>query len=103
MRNPMPYPLLALALLLTACATPAQRITTKLTDYGVPPRQAQCMGEGLASRLTNDQMRRLADLVTANKDRIGKMSVNDVARQLNQAGDPQLVSTVLRVGLSCAV
>jgi hypothetical protein len=97
------YPVLALALLCAACATPAQRITTKLTDYGVPPRQAQCIGERLASRLSNAQLRRLADLVTTNKDRIGRMSINDIARQLNQDGDPQLVAEVLKAGLSCAI
>ena len=32
------------ALLLGACATPAQRITSNLTELGVPPRQAQCTG-----------------------------------------------------------
>lgn len=31
------------------------------------------------------------------------MSLNDIARQLNQQGDPKLVAEVLKAGLSCAI
>jgi hypothetical protein len=103
MRQTNLIPVLTLALLLAACATPAQRITTKLTEYGVPPPQAKCMGDRLASRLSHDQLRRLAEIASMNKDRVGRMSLNELAHQLNQQGDPKLVSEVLRAGLSCAI
>ena len=92
-----------LLLLLAACATPAQRITTELVKIGVPEPQARCVGNRLADRLSHDQMKRLATLAQLNKDKIGHMSLNDIARQLNQPGDKQLVSEVLRAGISCAI
>ena len=54
--------LIALPLALAACATPAQRITSNLTELGVPPRQAQCMGGRLGERLSIGQLRRLQEL-----------------------------------------
>jgi hypothetical protein len=94
---------LGLLLLLAACASPAQRITTELVKIGIPEPQARCVGERLADRLSHDQMKRLATLAQLNKDKIGHMSLNDIARQLNQPGDRQLVSEVLRAGISCAI
>lgn len=91
---------LAPLLLLAACATPAQRIATKLTQYGVPPAQAQCMGDRLASRLTRAQLQRLADLAQLDPDRVGKMTVAEIAQTLGEA-DPAVVSEVIRTGLVC--
>jgi hypothetical protein len=90
-------------LLLAACATPAQRITTELVKIGIPEPQARCVGDRLADRLSRDQMKRLATLAQLNKDKVGHMSLNDIARQLNQPGDRKLVSEVLRAGISCAI
>jgi hypothetical protein len=87
--------------LLAACATPAQRISTKLTEYGVPPRQAQCMGDRLQANLDSGQLRRLGEIGALNRDRMGRMSVNDIAATLNKPGDEALVTEVIRSGLSC--
>ena len=92
-----------LLLLLSACATPAQRIATELVKIGIPEPQARCVGDRLADRLSHDQMKRLATLAQLNKDKVGHMSLGDIARQLNQPGDRQLVSEVLRAGISCAI
>ncbi len=92
---------LAPCLLLAACATPAQRIATKLTDYGVPPAQAQCMGDRLASRLTRAQLQRLADLAQLDPDRVGKMTIAEIAQTLGERGDPAVVAEVIRTGLVC--
>ena len=94
---------LTLLLALASCATPAQRITTKLTDYGVPSAQAECMGNGLASRLSTAQLQRIAGLIRINKGNVGRMSINDLLRQLNQPGDPEIVAVVLKTGLGCAI
>jgi uncharacterized lipoprotein YajG len=91
----------AVSLLLAGCATPSQRIATKLTQYGVPPTQAQCMGDRLASRLTRAQMQRLADLAHLDPDRIGKMTVAEIAETLGETGDPAIVAEVIRSGLIC--
>jgi hypothetical protein len=92
---------LAPLLLLFACATPSQRIATKLTDYGVPPAQAQCMGERLASRLTRAQLQRLADLAQLDPDRVGRMTVAEIAQTLGEKGDPAVVAEVIRTGIVC--
>jgi len=92
-----------LLLLLAACTTPAQRITTELVKIGIPEPQARCVGDRLADRLSHDQMKRLATLAQLNKDKVGRMSLGDLARPLNQPGDRQLVSEVVRAGIGCAI
>ena len=95
--------ILALALLvsLAACATPSQKITAKLTEYGVPPVQARCMGDRLEARLSMAQLRRIAEIGRLTKDRVGHMTVNDIAATLNKPGDEALVAEVVRSGISC--
>ena len=94
---------LAILLSLAACATPSQRITTKLTEYGVPPAQARCMGDRLQARLNVGQMQRLAEIGRLNRDRVGHMTISDIAATLNQPGDEALVTEVVRSGISCLV
>lgn len=100
--SPRHLPITLLALL-AACATPSQRITAKLTEYGVPPTQARCMGDRLQARLNTSQLRRLGEIGALNRDRIGRMSVSDIAATLNQPGDEALVAEVVRSGISCLV
>lgn len=88
---------------LAACATPSQRITAKLTEYGVPPRQAQCMGDRLEANLDRSQLARLVEIGKLNRDRMGRMSVNDIAATLNKPGDEALVAEVVRSGISCLI
>ncbi len=96
--------LLTLSLLaaLAACATPADRIAGALSSYGVPDKQARCMGERLQDRLSLGQLKRLNDLAKLNRDRVGKISINTLADQLNRDGDPRLVTQVVAAGLHCA-
>jgi uncharacterized lipoprotein YajG len=94
-------PLLVPLLLLAGCATPSQRIATKLTEYGVPPAQAQCMGDRLASRLNRQQLQRLADIAQLDPDRVGRMTVNEIAVTLGESGDPAIVAEVIKTGLVC--
>ncbi|KAB7648197.1 hypothetical protein [Polymorphobacter fuscus] len=89
--------------LLAACATPAQRITGKLTEYGVPPAQAQCMGDRLSQRLDTRQLRRLGEIGDLNRDRLGRMTVSDIAATLNKSGDDALVAEVVRTGIGCVL
>lgn len=95
--------LVTLPLLLTACATPAQRITTNLADLGVPPRQAQCMGGRLAQRLSIGQLRRLAELTHLNGRRLERMSIREIANRLTDQRDPAIIAEFLRAGIGCAI
>ena len=93
---------LTVVLALAACATPADRITRALTEYGLPERQARCMGERLQDKLNLDQLKRLNQLAKANKGRT-KISVGAIVDQLNRDGDPKLVARVLGAGFACAI
>jgi hypothetical protein len=93
--------LLAALAVLAACATPSQKITAKLTEYGVPAPQARCMGDRLQARLSVGQLRRLGEIGRLNRDRMGRMTVNDIAATLNKPGDEALVAEVVRSGISC--
>lgn len=94
-------PLLAGLVLVAACASPSQRITSKLVGYGVPEPQARCMGDRLQDRLSTQQLYRLGEVGKMSRDSMGRMSVNEIARSLNRPGDEALVSEVLRAGLGC--
>lgn len=91
-------PLLALA----ACASPAQRIATTLSGYGVPPAQARCMGDKLQSRLSLGQLRRLDEISRLDSQRLGKMSLSDIAAKLTDPRDAELAAEFLRAGVGCA-
>ena len=94
-------PLLALA----ACATPESRIETRLLAAGFGQRNAHCLAGELVHRLSYGQLRRLNDVAKdiQQSERSKKLTVNDLARRLNEAGDPQLIVEVTRAGLGCAI
>ncbi|MFZ4690261.1 MAG: hypothetical protein ACOYLS_13560 [Polymorphobacter sp.] len=92
---------LSALLLFAACATPSQRITTALTDRGVPPAQARCMGDRLGTRLSLAQLQRLDALSKMNGGRIERMSITQIADALSDPRDPALVAEVLRAGVGC--
>jgi hypothetical protein len=95
--------LIALPLALTACATPAQRITRNLADLGVPERQAQCMGGRLGERLSIGQLRRLQELTSIRVERLERMSIREIANKLTDEKDPGLVAEFLRAGVGCLI
>lgn len=97
------FALIALPLALAACATPAQRITSNLTGLGVPPRQAQCMGNRLGERLSIGQLRRLQELTGLRPERFERMSIREIANRLTDERDPGLVAEFLRAGVGCLI
>jgi hypothetical protein len=90
-----------LGLLLAGCASPAQRIERKLVEVGVPQGQAECMGVRLQQRLSVGQLRSLDRLARLNGNRIERMRIDEIARQLSRDGDPALVAEMVRAGLGC--
>lgn len=95
--------LLLACLALAACATPSQRIATKLTELGVPQPQARCMGDRLQDRLSVSQLRRLQEISRIDSDRLGRMRISEIADQLTDARDPALVAEVIRAGVGCSI
>lgn len=90
----------AALLLLAACATPADRIAARLEKAGVPARQARCMGDRLAQRLSYAQLKELGRV--AGEVDGERLSVGKLVRRLGDA-DPALVGEVVRTGLGCAI
>jgi len=96
-------PLLALPLVLAACASPASRIERKLVEVGVPRPQAECMGVRLAQRLSHAELRQLDRMARLNGDRINRMRLEDVSRMLVDVENPALVAEVVRTGIGCLI
>jgi hypothetical protein len=94
---------IALPLLLSGCATPSQRITRNLADLGVPPGQAQCMGNRLGERLSIGQLRRLQEITNISAERLERMSIRQIANKLTDDKDPGLVAEFLRAGVGCLI
>ena len=87
--------------MVAGCATPSQRVSSKLITYGVPEIQAVCMGDRLQQRLTVSQLRRVGAIGKASRNDIGRVTVAQVAAALNRPGDEALVAEVMRAGLGC--
>ena len=96
-----PIVVLAPLLLLAACATPSQRITTALVERGVPQPQARCMGDKLGDRLSLAQLKRLDEISKMNGGRMDRMSIPQIANALSDPRDPGLVAEVIRAGVGC--
>jgi hypothetical protein len=101
--NPALVAALSVPLLLAGCATPSQRITRNLAELGVPPGQAQCMGNRLGERLSIGQLRRLQELTNIRAERLERMSIRQIANKLTDDKDPGLVAEFLRAGVGCLI
>ena len=90
---------IVVALLLAGCATPAQRIASKLEAAGLPRPQARCMGDKLASRLSYRQLDELNRVVRDSGSE--RLTVGRLAQRLGDA-DPVLVARLVETGIGCA-
>ncbi len=88
---------------LAACATPADRITQKLVELGVPPSQARCMGVRLDQRLSLSQLRQLGRVANVDREQIGHMSLREITARLRDVHDPAIVAEIIRAGIGCAI
>ncbi len=93
--------LIAALVLVAGCATPSQRISSKLMSYGVPEPQAVCVGDKLEDRLSIAQMKRIGEIARRSRNEGGLVTIAQVAQALDQPGDEALVAEVLRAGLGC--
>lgn len=91
---------------LSACATPADRISDALVGYGINPRQAECVGERLEQRLSLSQLQELAGLARSyqqNDPEPGKLTVNDLLRVAAQVKDPRVPLEVAKAAGNCGL
>lgn len=94
------------ALALSACASPEVRIAQRLIDYGFDRSTAYCVGDELEDRLSNRQLKTLANLVS-DMSREGRslrnMTIRELADRVRRTGDPELFAVLTRAGIGCAV
>lgn len=93
--------LVGVMVLLAGCATPSQRISSKLVSYGVPEPQAVCVGDKLEDRLSISQLRRVSEIAKRSRNEAGRVTITQFAQALDKPGDEELVAEVLRAGLGC--
>jgi hypothetical protein len=93
--------LVVVMLLVAGCATPSQRISSKLISYGVPEPQAVCVGDKLEDRLSIAQLQRISQIAKRSRNEAGQVTITQFAQALDKPGDEELVAEVLRAGLGC--
>lgn len=96
----------AATLALSACASPEVRIAQKLMDYGLERSTAYCIGDELEDRLSNRQLKTLANLAS-DLSREGRdyrnMTIRELSDRVRRTGDPELFAVLTRAGIGCAV
>lgn len=96
----------AATLALSACASPEVRIAQRLMDYGFDRSTAYCVGDELEDRLSNRQLRTLANLASdlARDGRnVRNMTIRELTDQVRRTGDPELFAVLTRASIGCAV
>jgi hypothetical protein len=91
-------PLLLIALSLSACAVPEDRLRTGLVNAGLPRPLAACMAERMVDRLSLAQLMRIADLPRAREAE----SVDKFLRRIRSLGDPEIVAVATSSAALCA-
>jgi hypothetical protein len=101
----MPLALVPLVLL-GACNPSASEIESGLVMRGMEPAQATCMAGQLAGRLDERDWNMLAELAgdtMRTREEWEDMTVGDITDKLTRLGDTQLMGTLLRAGMGCAI
>jgi hypothetical protein len=93
------------ALLAASCASPSQRIATELTNAGLDPARAQCVGRSLERDLSIAQLKQLGNAARAfraNGATPANMSAADLIAASAQIRDPAVAIAVARAAGACA-
>jgi hypothetical protein len=99
-------PLLAavgVVLLLSACATPEQRVRTGLTNAGLSRPVAACMAERMVGRLSLLQLRRIGRLGDLRDGDVRELSVDQFLHRARALNDPEIWAVMSSSGAICAV
>ncbi|HEX8839891.1 MAG TPA: hypothetical protein VF750_05425 [Sphingomicrobium sp.] len=102
MRKPITV---CLALCTAACASPSQRIATALTNAGLDPARAQCVGRSLERDLSIAQLQQLGNAARAFKASGATprhMSAADLIAASAQISDPAVPLAVARAAAACS-
>ena len=95
--------LLSPLLLLTACATPEDRLRTGLYDAGLSRPVSACMANKMVHQLSLTELQRLSSLSSIGRERIRDMSLGELYYKVRALRDEHILSVTTRAGLSCAI
>jgi hypothetical protein len=93
------------ALLVGACATPSDRISTELVRAGLDRQRADCVGRSLERDLSLGQLRQLGAAARAYRDNDStpdRLTGSDLLRVSAQVHDPAVPVAVARAAAMCA-
>ncbi len=91
--------LLAVPLLVSACAIPEARLRAGLVNAGLSRPMAACMAERMVDRLSLAQLSRIGDLPRASS----AVSMSEFLHRLRALGDMQIVAVASSSAGLCAV
>ena len=91
--------LLAVPLLLAACATPETRLRTGLENAGLSQPMATCMARRMVDRLSLMQLRRIGDLPYARDER----SVSGFLHRVRALRDTEILTVTSAAAGVCAI
>ena len=94
---------MAMALLLTGCATPEQRVRSGLVDAGLSRPLAACMAERMVDRLSLLQLRRIGRLGDLRQANVGELSVDQFLHRARAISDPEILAVMTTSAGICAV
>ncbi len=94
------------ALALTACATPATRISTGLQRYGLDTQRADCVGGRLQADLSLGQLQQLGRAAAAYRTGDSDpqaLTASDLFRVAGEVKDPAIALAVGKAAAGCGV
>ena len=95
-----------MAMGVSACVNPSEKIATGLVRYGLDETQAQCVGDRLEKTLSIGQLQQLgraAKAVDRGDNTPGRLTVSDLIRVSTEIKDPRGPLEVTKAAAGCDV
>lgn len=100
------YAAVGMAMGLSACVNPSEKIATGFVRYGLDEPQAQCVGDRLEKALSIGQLQQLgraAKAVDRGNNTPGRLTVSDLIRASAEIKDPRVPLEVTKAAHGCGV
>lgn len=95
-------PLIAVSLMLAACATPEARLRTGLNNAGLSKAMSACMAERMVDRLSLLQLRRLSALGSLKDNHVTDLTLDQFFRKVRGLKDPEILTVSTSSAALCA-
>lgn len=88
--------------LVSACATPRDRVATALIEAGVPEAPANCFSADVTSKLSIPELRAIAGAVSEAKERGRSLTLGEALILARESGDAGTAAIILAAAARCA-